>query len=290
LREQGFSGLQISLQPTLRNHPNVRRFRAAHATGADGTAHFRAVAGRTPSTARGAHAADRFVPKKISPVIAPNLEANRAVRENITGDNRGLFFATRRGARERRVPRTRRCFRGSRLRAQRKLHPRRVRRAFRNIAMIDLSHAHLPSRESTQHGAAKYHAQANKIATPQNSWNEQRNFGADFRRMFLWVRRLRRERDFFEPFFHQAVAEFRVLTREATKMVWLTRTHSHSTETRRYASWRSWSISAPLMSPMCNFAAFDGSRGKVSPDAAAIPHSADSRLGWALQPEGGGFP
>jgi hypothetical protein len=53
---------------------------------------------------------------------------------------------------------------------------------------------------NTQHGDGIRRAQSNEFATLQNSWNKTRIFAANFRQMFLHVRRLGEEDDFANYF------------------------------------------------------------------------------------------
>jgi hypothetical protein len=74
-----------------------------------------------------------------------------------------------------------------------------------------LFQARIPSRENTQHGDANRRAQSNECSIRKNSWNKTRIFGANFRRMFLRVRSLRRAR-FFQTIFDPAIVEFPAVT------------------------------------------------------------------------------
>jgi hypothetical protein len=60
--------------------------------------------------------------------------------------------------------------------------------------------ARCPSRENIQHGDANRRAQSNECSIRKNSWNKTRIFAANFRRMFLRVRRLGRAQ-FFRTIF-----------------------------------------------------------------------------------------
>jgi hypothetical protein len=80
------STVLFSLYSSLYSPRNAACFSAAHATASENVAHLR-------PPARGPRATDSFpraanAQKKISPVLGPNLEANRGFLENITGDNR----------------------------------------------------------------------------------------------------------------------------------------------------------------------------------------------------------
>jgi len=99
--------------------------------------------------------------------------------------------ARKRGEREARTPQARTALRISGL----SFLPARLEigAVFR---MRCLFHVPTPSQETVEHGDAISRAQANEYATPKNSWNKHRIFGANFRRKFLCVRQLRRARFF----------------------------------------------------------------------------------------------
>jgi hypothetical protein len=92
--------------------------------------------------------AKHFVRKKNSPVISPNLQANRGVPENITGDNRCCAFCSVTRVQCKAHLHARRRDRSLQEAPARKFEPSARERAGSLPARVDVFHARPPAEET----------------------------------------------------------------------------------------------------------------------------------------------